>query len=216
MITVSLNLSGGNSFAVGNSYNVSVSSVADILSATNVVATTNLAFAFISAGPVGIANSSSLGSQIVTENQNVQFSVAGTGQTPYSYQWYYGNAALAGQTNTSLSFTAAWNSGGNYTVVVSNQFSAITSSPPSVLTVLPDVNPPQLVNVRALAGTLNEIVPDLQQTGGSSNRNQSLATYGIPSSSVIGLSILGASISTNGLQVHLAHPHRRFMGRPTN
>ena len=203
LTTVSLNLNAGSDFVAGNSYNVTVSSVADILSATNVVVTTNLAFTFVSAGPVGISNSSSLASQIVTENQDVQFSVVGTGQTPYSYQWFYDNVALAGQTNADLSFTASWNLGGNYTVVVGNEFSAVTSSPPSVLTVLPDITPPQLVNVRALAGTLNEIVLTFNKPVDPVTAT-SLATYSVPTSSVTGLSILGASISTNGLQVTLS------------
>ena len=202
LTTVSLNLAAANSFVQGNNYNVEISGVADILSATNVIVPTNLAFTFTSAGAAAIANTAGLGNQTVTENQTAQFSVVGAGQTPFGYQWFYDNAALAGQTNATLSFVAAWNSGGNYTVVVSNLFSSITSSPPSVLTVLPDVNPPKLVGLRGFAGTLNEIVLTFNEpvdpvTG------TSLATYNIPTSGTTGLSLLGASISTNGLQVTL-------------
>jgi len=203
LTTAILTLGSGNSFTIGNNYNLTVAGVADILSSTNVVVSTNLVFAFTSAGNVGIANTSSLGSQIVTENQNAQFSVVATGQTPYSYQWYYNNSGLPGQTNATLSFTSLWNSGGNYTVAVSNQFSSVTSSPPSVLTVLPDTTPPQLVNLRALAGTLNEIQLTFNKPVNTVNAT-SLSTYSIPTEGVTGLGLLGASISTNGLEVTLS------------
>jgi hypothetical protein len=203
LTTVSLNLSAGLNFVVGDTYNVTVSGVADILSATNVVASTNIVFTFSSAGPVAISNSSSLGNETVTENQIAEFSVVATGQPPYGYQWLYNGAALTGQTNSSLSFTAPWNVGGDYSVIVSNGFSSVTSIPPAVLTVLPDVTPPQLTDLRALAGTLNEIVltfsaPIDPVTG------TNLATYSVPTSATTGLALLGASISTNGLQVTLA------------
>ena len=202
LTTVILNLGAANSFAVGNSYNLTLSGVADILSSTNVVASTNLAFVFSSAGAVGLASSSSLGDQTITENQNAQFSAVATGQTPYTYQWFYNNSILSGETNATLSFTARWNSGGDYTVVVSNRFSSITSSPPSVLTVLPDVTPPQLVNLRALAGTLNEIQLTFNKPVNPVTATK-LDTYSIPTSGTTGLAILGASISTNGLEVTL-------------
>jgi hypothetical protein len=195
-----VSLSGAFNFTPGDSYNVTVSGVADILSATNVVASTNLSFAFVSAGPVGVANS--LANQTVTENQTATFAVSATGQTPYFYQWLTNGVAWGGQTNPTLSFTAAWNAGGAYSVVVSNQFSSITSSPAATLTVLSDVSTPQLVGARALAGTLNEIILTFNKAVdpvGAAN----LATYSVPTSGTTGLSLLNASISTNGLQVTL-------------
>jgi hypothetical protein len=201
--TVSLNLSGAFYFVASNNYNVTVSGVADILSSTNVVVATNLAFTFTSAGPVGISSASSLGNEAVTENQPAEFSVVATGQGPYSYQWLYNGDALTGQTDSSLSFTAPWNAGGDYTVVVNNQFSSITSSPPTLLTVEPDVTPPQLTGLLGLAGTLNEIVLNFS-TPIDPVTGTNLATYSIPTSAVTGLSVLGASISTNGLQITLA------------
>ena len=201
--TVSLNLNAANSFVVGNSYNVTVSGVADILSSANTVATTNLSFTFASAGAVAIVSgSSSLGDQTVTENRAVQFSVAAAGQTPYAYQWYYNGAGLVGQTNATLSFTAAWNSGGNYSVVVSNQFSSVTSSPASELTVVADTTAPYLVGLRGLAGSLNEIVLTFNKPVDPTTATN-LSTYGIPTSEVTGLALTGASIATNGLQVTL-------------
>jgi PA14 domain len=203
LTTVSLNLAQGFNFVVSNSYNVTVSGVADILSSTNVVVETNLAFTFVSAGPVGISGSSSLSNETVTENQTAEFSVVATGQAPYGYQWLYNGAALPGQTDSTLSFTAPWHAGGDYTVIVSNQFSSITSSPLSLLTVLADVTPPQLTGLRGLAGTLNEIILTFDSPVDPVTAT-SLSTYSIPTSNTTGLSILGASISTNGLQVTLA------------
>jgi hypothetical protein len=202
--TVSVSLNSGNLLVVGNSYNVTVGGVADILSPANTVATTNLSFTFASAGAVEIVSgSSSLSNQIVTENHAVQFSVTAEGQSPYAYQWYYNNAGLSGQTNASLTFTAAWNSGGNYTIVVSNQFSSFTSSPASKLTVLQDLSAPSLVELRGLAGSLNEIVLTFNKPVDPATATN-LATYAIPTSGVTGLALTGASISTNGLQVTLS------------
>jgi hypothetical protein len=198
LATVSLN--GVFNFAPGNSYNVTVAGVADILSATNVVVSTNLSFTFTSAGPVGLANS--LGNQTVTENQTASFAITPTGQPPYYYQWLTNGIAWGGQTNSSLSFAAAWNSGGSYSVVVSNQFSAITSSPPATLTVLADVSAPQLVGVRALAGTLNQILLTFNKPVDPVTAT-SLSTYSIPTAGNTGLALLNAAISTNGLQVTL-------------
>jgi Concanavalin A-like lectin/glucanases superfamily/PA14 domain len=200
--TVNVKLGAGSSFAAAGNYNVTVGGVADILSATNVVVSTNLSFAFSTTGPIGIAGTSSLTNQTITENQTATFSVVATGQTPYNYQWLYNSAPLAGQTNATLSFIAPWNAGGNYSVVVSNQFSAITNAPPAVLTVLPATTPPQLTGLRGLAGTLNEIVLTFN-TPVDPVTATSLATYSIPTAGSTGLQLLSASLSTNGQQVIL-------------
>ena len=200
--TVSLNITASSGFQVGSGYNVTVSGVADILSPTNTVATTNLSFTFASAGAVGISSLNGLGNETVTENQTASFSVQASGQTPYFYQWLYNGARLAAETGATLSFTAPWNSGGNYTVVVSNQFSSVTSSPASLLTVLPDNVPPQLTGLRGLAGSLNQIVLGFI-TPVDPVSATSLGTYSVPTGSSTGLASLGASVATNGLQVIL-------------
>ncbi len=197
--TVSLN--GNFNFVVGNSYRVSVSGVADILAATNVVAPTTLAFTFASAGAVGIASAPT--SQVLTENQTAAFSVTASGQTPYTYQWRTNGVAWGGQTNSTLSFTAAWNSGGNYSVVVSNEFSAITSSPAATLTILPDTQPLQLASVRGLAGSLNQIVLNFNKPVDHATATN-LATYAIPTAGTTGLSLLGATLAANGQGITLA------------
>jgi len=201
--TVTLALSPGTSFLAGSNYSLAVRGVADVLSATNLVVPTNVTFTFTTAGPVGIANSSSLTNQTIIENQTATFAVVATGQTQYDYQRLYNGSALAGQTNAVLTFPALWNAGGSYSVVVSNQFSALTSAPPAVLTVLPDTTPPQLTGLRALAGTLNEIVLTFN-TPVDPVTAASLTTYSIPTAGSTGLVIYGAALSTNGLQVTLS------------
>ncbi len=201
--TVSLNIDSSSSFQFGSVYDVTVSGVADILSPTNIVATTNLSFTFSSAGAVGISSLNGLGNETVTENQTASFSVQSAGQTPYFYQWLYNGAPLVGETGATLSFQAPWSSGGEYAVIVSNQFSSMTSSPPSILTVLPDTVPPQLTGLRGLAGTLNEIILSFN-TPVDPVTAKNLATYSVPTSASTGLAILGASVSTNGLQVILS------------
>jgi len=198
--TVSLN--GAFNFAVGSSYNITVANVADILATTNKVASTNLVFGFASAGPVAISGASDLGNKSITENQTVQWSVIATGQTPYTYQWRSNGIAIAGQTNNTLSFAAKLNSAANYAVVVSNEFSSATSAPPSVLTVLPDVFPPQLVGVKALSGTINEIRLTFNKPVDPVTATN-LATYSIPTASSTGLGLLNASLSADGSQVTL-------------
>ena len=196
-----VSLSGAFNFIVGDSYNLTVSGVADILAAANTVASTNIAFTFVSGGPVALSASPT--NLVVTENQTATFAVNATGQTPYVYQWRSNGVAWIGQTNSVLSFTALWNSGGNYSVVVSNEFSAVTSSPPATLTVLPDAAAPQLVGLRALAGTLNEIILTFNKPVDPVVATN-LSTYDLLTSAQTGLTLQGASISSNHLQVTLA------------
>ena len=73
------------------------------------------------------------------------FAVTASGLTKLRYQWYFnanfakpnllGNA-LAGQTNTALTFTTAVGSNGYYSVVVTNTLGLATSTPPAQLTVI--------------------------------------------------------------------------------
>ena len=65
------------------------------------------------------------------------FSVTATGSLPFSYQWRFNGALLAGATNASFTRTnAQLGDAGNYAVVVTNSFGSATSTPPAVLTVL--------------------------------------------------------------------------------
>lgn len=59
---------------------------------------------------------------------NVSFSVTATGSPPLRYQWFFGNTAMAGQTNSTLTLLniQTANAGG-YSAIVSNAFGRATS-----------------------------------------------------------------------------------------
>ncbi|MBI5383402.1 MAG: immunoglobulin domain-containing protein [Verrucomicrobia bacterium] len=64
-----------------------------------------------------------------------KFSVTATGTAPLAYQWRFNNTNLAGATGTNLTFAnVQLTNAGNYTVVVTNAFGAVTSAV-AVLTV---------------------------------------------------------------------------------
>lgn len=69
---------------------------------------------------------------------NTVFTVGVDGYEPLSYQWLFNGTKLANATNASLSLTnVATTDGGNYAVVVTNDYGAVTSAV-AVLTVLPN------------------------------------------------------------------------------
>ncbi|HWD93332.1 MAG TPA: LamG-like jellyroll fold domain-containing protein [Verrucomicrobiae bacterium] len=68
--------------------------------------------------------------------QTAQFSVLADGAAPLSYQWLNGITPIGNATNATYSFTCADADNGNqYSVIVSNSFGSVTSSP-GTLTVL--------------------------------------------------------------------------------
>jgi uncharacterized repeat protein (TIGR03803 family) len=73
----------------------------------------------------------------VPNNSPASFSVTAADDSSISYQWYEnGSTLLGGQTSPTLSFAnATTGNQGSYTVVVSDSFGSVTSSP-AVLTVL--------------------------------------------------------------------------------
>jgi len=66
-------------------------------------------------------------SQRVTVGSNATFSVVADGTPTLRYQWMRNNAAIAGATNTSLTFTAT-NFSATYSVRVTNLFGSVLSS----------------------------------------------------------------------------------------
>jgi hypothetical protein len=60
---------------------------------------------------------------------------------PFTYQWFQGGTNLSGQTASAIYFApiVATNAG-LYTVIVSNAYGSVTSSPPTLVTVLPVTN----------------------------------------------------------------------------
>ncbi len=75
--------------------------------------------------------------QTVSAGATATFSVTATGSIPLSYQWFRGSSPIGGATSStySLSGTAIGDSGSSFTVVVTNAYGSITSSPAATLTV---------------------------------------------------------------------------------
>jgi hypothetical protein len=68
-------------------------------------------------------------SQWVYTNQTTSFSVTAESTSQLSYQWQKGTMALAGQTNAALTLTdVQLADSGNYSVVITNVYGAVTSS----------------------------------------------------------------------------------------
>ena len=67
---------------------------------------------------------------------SASFSVTASGSSPLSFQWQFNGTNLSGQTNATLTISYALpDDAGNYTVMVSNAYGTVTSSPPAVLDV---------------------------------------------------------------------------------
>ncbi len=68
----------------------------------------------------------------------VDFTARATGALPQAYQWFFNGNSIPGATSTDLHFQRADSShSGNYTVVVTNAFGAITSPPARLTLVMP-------------------------------------------------------------------------------
>ncbi len=108
-----------------------------LVAGTNPGSTTNVA-PYIVSQPV---------SQTVPTNATVTFAVTAYGTSPLRYQWFHNvTTALASQTNAALSLTNIQAAqAGEYRVVVSNAFGAVTSST-AILTIsnAPPAPPPAL------------------------------------------------------------------------
>lgn len=62
--------------------------------------------------------------------RSVKFSVGADGTAPLFYQWYKGNAAIEGRTNSDLVFASSiTDNNAQYKVVITNAYGAVTSSP---------------------------------------------------------------------------------------
>jgi uncharacterized delta-60 repeat protein len=73
---------------------------------------------------------------------NTNFTVTAGGTAPLFYQWLFNGTALAGQTNATLTLTnLQLTNGGVYTIIVSNQFGAVTNSATEVIAAPPAILP---------------------------------------------------------------------------
>jgi alpha-tubulin suppressor-like RCC1 family protein len=114
------------------------------------------------------------------------FQVGVRGASPFTYQWFFGAEALAGQTNSSLlvNNVQATNAGG-YFVVVTNPFSSATSAVAQLSVLIPPSITQQPSGLAAPAGGAAQFT--VQASGTAPLRYQW---------SLEGLSIIGATNAT--------------------
>jgi uncharacterized repeat protein (TIGR03803 family) len=79
----------------------------------------------------------------VTNSSPATFTMNAADDTTFTYKWYFNtNTLLAGQTTNSLTFASATNNNaGTYTVVVSDSFGSVTSSPAVLTVIVPGIPP---------------------------------------------------------------------------
>jgi len=148
-------------------------------------------------GPVGIA----VPPQSVTaaERAPATFSVVANGTPPYTYQWRRNGLAIPGATGTNYTLASVTmnDHGAQFSVVISNSFSSVTSSPVA-LTVTPDLAPPLALSANTIAGTTNVGVcfSDWMDPATATNpANYTLSTGG---------AVTRATLQSNGQSVVLA------------
>ena len=94
-------------------------------------------------------------SRTVGIGRAANFSVVPSGADPFFYQWRLNGTNLSGATNAVFGLTNAQpSSAGNYSVLVSNLFGAVTSSNAQLTVIQPPVFPPQATN--GLRGNLGQ------------------------------------------------------------
>jgi hypothetical protein len=94
----------------------------------------------------------------VLAGQNATFTISARGQGPFSYQWQFNGISLAGATNSTLVLTnVQMNQAGAYSVIMSDPFASLASSPAQLIVVPISITaPPQdQVVFRGAAATLN-------------------------------------------------------------
>jgi hypothetical protein len=103
------------------------------------------------------------------------FSMVATGSAPLSYQWRKSGTTISGATSASYTTpaTAPADSGSTFTVVVSNPFGSVTSSP-APLTVAPsrcDLNADGATNSVDLQQLINAVLADSMSSTFDLNRD---------------------------------------------
>jgi hypothetical protein len=101
--------------------------------------------------PPTITTSPSSQTNIV--GNNVTFSVTASGDVVFAYQWRFNGANISGATSSSYTLTSVTtNSAGNYQVVVTNDFGAVTSVVAALTVLVPPTITAQPVDLTLLAG----------------------------------------------------------------
>ncbi|GEM_PF-644593 len=107
------------------------------------------------------------GNQTQPAGTNVTFNVIAIGTPPLNYQWLFNGLAISGATNFTYIFNLMdTNQAGNYSVVVTNDYGSVTSSP-AILTVF--TTPPGISSQ-----------PTSQLVPGGSNATFSVVASGSP------------------------------------
>ncbi|HSU55234.1 MAG TPA: immunoglobulin domain-containing protein [Candidatus Dormibacteraeota bacterium] len=82
--------------------------------------------------------SSQPSSQTVLAGQNVSFSVAASGSSPFTYQWYVNGSAISGGNGSTLTLhSVQTRDAGNYTVIIGNAYGSIGSTAASLTVNVP-------------------------------------------------------------------------------
>jgi hypothetical protein len=129
--------------AQAGSYSVVVSNVAGTVTSGTATLTVNV--------PPTITTQPQ--NQTVTQGQSASFSVAASGTTPLSYQWYFNGTALSGATSSGLSLTNVQTAqAGSYSVMVSNVAGTVTSAAATLTVNVPPTITAQPQNQTAIKG----------------------------------------------------------------
>ena len=109
------------------------------------------------------------------EGRRAALSVAATGSTPLYYQWYKNGGLLSGATtNSLLYYPVSTNNAGSYTVVITNRYGAVTSSPPAVLTVDP------ITGITSGLAVYLNFDNNIDAQGGTTNGGTAVGNVGVP------------------------------------
>ena len=133
---------GGVAIAGATSATITIASVANGDSGIYAVVVTNSVSSVtstsvsltVNAAPVGPSITTQPASQSVTAGQSVSFTVAATGSGTLTYQWAKNGASISGANSPTYTIASAATSDmGNYTVVVTNSVTSVTSSPATLI-----------------------------------------------------------------------------------
>ena len=119
--------------------------------ATSVVVNAQAALSFAPSPPASL---------YVLVGTTLAISGGASGTSAATYQWQYKGTNIANATSTTLALpNITLNQGGNYTLVLSNASTVITSTPPSVVTVLPvgSIDPGYINNSTAPVSSLARV-----------------------------------------------------------
>jgi len=96
----------------------------------------------VAPGAVAPAMTTQPASLTVTQGQSAAFAVVATGTAPLNIQWYFQNASLPGQTNSTLALNPVTTANaGNYDAVITNNLGSVTSAVATLTVIVPGGGP---------------------------------------------------------------------------